>query len=86
MKSERLKSNNIFSAVVNKGLEDEFSITGYSPSWFRTGLSVILTLLLGGLPLLLARWRPRWRLLCTSRQCRLKSATRYIIHHAKSEK
>ena len=66
----------MFSAIVNKGTDEEFLITGYRRSWIRTILSVLLSLVLGGLPLLVARWRPDWRLFFTSVQCRLKIATR----------
>ena len=64
------------SALVNKGSDEEFSVTGYRRSSLRTVLSIILTILLGGIPYLVARWKPRWRLAFTSQQCRLKSATR----------
>ena len=64
--------------MVNKGSDEEFSLTGYRRSSLRTVLSVILTILLGGLPYLLGRWKPKWRLAFTCRQCRLRSATRYV--------
>ena len=65
-------------AVLNKGSEEEILLTGFRRSWIRTGLSVILTVLLGGLPYLVARWKPSWRLTFTCRQCRLKEATRLV--------
>jgi len=67
------------SAVVNKGTEEEMSITGYRRSWIRTICSYILTCLLGGVPFLLGRWKPKWKLKFTSYQCRLKMAQRVLI-------
>lgn len=67
------------SAVVNKGSEEEITITGYSRSWIRTTFSCILTVILGGLPYLVGRWKPRWKLAFTSYQCRLKIAQRILI-------
>ena len=66
----------MFSAIVNKGTDEEFLITGYRRSWIRTFLSLTFSLLLGGIPLLVAKWKPDWKLFFTSVQCRLKSATR----------
>ena len=68
----------MFSAIVNKGTDEEFLITGYRRSWIRTILSLVLSILLGGIPLLVAKWKPDWRLFFTSVQCRLKSATRLM--------
>ena len=44
----------------------------------RTGLWAVLTVLLAGLPVLIGRWRPRWRILATSEHCSLREATRYF--------
>jgi len=71
--------NLLNSAVVNRGTEEEITITGYHRSWIRTILSSILTVLLGGLPYLIGRWKPKWKLTCTSYQCRLKIAQRILI-------
>ena len=68
---------NCFSAIVNKGSDEELLITGYRKSWIRTLFSAVITILLGGIPLLIGRWRPQWKLFFTSYQCRLKNATRY---------
>jgi len=67
------------SAIVNKGTEEEILITGYRRSWAKTIFSSILTVLLGGVPYLIGRWKPRWRLAFTSCQCKLKVAQRILI-------
>ena len=61
---------------LNRGTEDEIEITGYRRSWVRSCSSLVLTVLLGGIPYLVGRWRPRWRLLATSYQSSLREATR----------
>lgn len=66
-------------AVVNRETEEEITIIGYRRSWIRTIFSCILTVLLGGLPYLVGRWKPKWKLTCTSYQCRLKVAQRILI-------
>eukprot|EP00092_Neocalanus_flemingeri_P007619 GFUD01008222.1.p1 GENE.GFUD01008222.1~~GFUD01008222.1.p1 ORF type:complete len:1156 (+),score=221.75 GFUD01008222.1:90-3557(+) len=67
------------SAVVNRGTEEEITITGYRRSWIRTIVSSMLTVLLAGLPYLVGRWKPKWKLVCTSYHCALKIAQRILI-------
>ena len=68
----------VSSAVVNKGTDEEFTVTGFRRSWIRTLFSGIITILLLGIPNLIGRWKPNWKLLFTSCQCKLKFASRWV--------
>ena len=66
----------VCSCYLSSGSGEELYISGYTRSWLRSGLSLVLTVLLAGLPVLVGRWRPRWRLWATSCQSPLREATK----------
>lgn len=67
------------SAIVNHGTEEEISVLGYRRSWMKTFLTSFVTFLFAGFPYLIGRWKPKWRLACTSYKCRLKEAQKVLI-------
>jgi len=65
-----------FRAVIEKNTGEECVIEGYRASLPRTVLAHVLALLLGGVPYLLAKWKPKWRLRATCSHCELVLADR----------
>ena len=62
-------------AVLNKGTDEELTARGFCRSLVRSALCWLATALLALAPLLLAHWRPDWRLRLTHRRCALRDAT-----------
>ena len=57
-------------AVLNAGAEDEFQCVGYRQNTCKAIAAHLVSLLLLGVPYLIAYWRPEWRLLSTkTRYC-----------------
>lgn len=67
--------------TIDPGGEEEVRVTGYCTSTPRLLPTALLTLLTGGLPLLVFRWRPSWRLALTSHPASLASADRVLVEH-----
>ena len=63
-------------AVIEKNTGEECVVEGYRASLPRTLVAHVLALLLGGLPYLLAKWKPKWRLRATCYSCQLATADR----------
>ena len=61
-------------SVIEKGGEDESFITGYRPNIIKTILCHFVSIMLCGIPYLLAHWKPKWRLSGTSSICPLWQA------------
>ena len=74
----------MFRCLLSQGTDQELLITGYRRSWVRTVVSLVVSVLLAGVPCLVGRWRPRWRLLATSCQCALREATRILVCNTES--
>ena len=74
----------MFSCLLSQGTDQELLVTGYRRSWTRTVVSLVVSVLLAGVPCLVGRWRPRWRLLATSYQCALREATRILVYNTES--
>lgn len=70
--------------VLNPGGEEELYITGYLPNIFRTILTYIVTVIFAGIPLLVFRWKPAWKLELTCRRVSLRRADRLLTVHKES--
>ena len=70
--------------TIDPGGEGEVRVTGYCTSTLRLLPTALLTLLTGGLPLLVFRWRPSWRLALTSHPTSLARADRVLVEHKES--
>ncbi|XP_063865202.1 polyamine-transporting ATPase 13A3-like isoform X3 [Scylla paramamosain] len=64
---------------LNLGTKEELEVTGYRSDRLKLGLTVVATVLSGGLLLLLLTWRPSIRLAFTHRRCSLRDANRLLI-------
>ncbi|XP_045113394.1 polyamine-transporting ATPase 13A3-like isoform X2 [Portunus trituberculatus] len=64
---------------LNLGTKEELEVTGYRDDRLKLGLTVVATVLSGGLLLLLLTWRPSIRLAFTHRRCSIKDANRLLI-------
>merc|ERR1719330_1780482 len=71
------------STVLHAGTEEEVECTAYRRNIFKTFFAY-LSLLLGGIPYLLARWKPSWRVMFTCSKCPLSRADRVILRHVRS--
>lgn len=71
------------STVLHAGTEDEVEVQAYRRNAFKT-FWAYLSLLLGGIPYLLARWKPTWRVAFTCSRCSLSLADRVILKHVRS--
>ncbi|KAF0295786.1 putative cation-transporting ATPase 13A3 [Amphibalanus amphitrite] len=69
-------------AVINKGTDEELTARGFRLSAARASLCWLATLLLALAPLLLAYWRPDWKLRLTHRRCPLRDATAVLLKDA----
>jgi len=69
--------------VLHAGTEEEVECHAYRRNVFKTFLAY-LSLLLGGIPYLLARWKPTWRVALTCSRCPLSRADRVILKHVRS--
>lgn len=67
------------TAVLNAGTDDELLVTGFRRTAAGTALYVVLVLLSCGAVLLLAYWKPEWRLAIVSRRCSLDQATGLLV-------
>ena len=66
-------------AVLNKGTDEELTARGFRRSLPRLALWYLTSALLALTPLLLAHWRPDWRLKLTHRRCALQDATAVLL-------
>ncbi|KAH9404644.1 hypothetical protein TYRP_000470 [Tyrophagus putrescentiae] len=64
---------------VNVGEEDEFVLEGYVPSLLRLALLVILSILSGGILVILFSWRPSLKARISNRRCSLEQARLLIL-------
>jgi len=71
--------------VIDKCTEDESIIIGYLPNPPKYIISHLLSVLLLGLPYLVAKWKPRWRLAATCSTCQLWQADTLLIIHRESQ-
>jgi len=71
-------------SVIEKGNEDESFITGYRPNIPKTLLCHLVSIVLCGIPYLLAHWKPKWRLSGTCSICPLWQAEKVLIKHKES--
>mgnify|MGYP002649084779 CR=1 FL=1 len=64
---------------MNVGEEDEFVLEGYVPSLLRLALLVILSILSGGILVILFSWRPSLKARISNRRCSLEQARLLIL-------
>ncbi|XP_023338500.1 probable cation-transporting ATPase 13A3 isoform X3 [Eurytemora carolleeae] len=72
-------------SVIDKGTEDESTITGYRRNILKSLVSHFLSLVLCGIPYLLAKWKPRWRLSATCSICPIALSDRLLIAPKESQ-
>ena len=60
------------SAILHPGQDEEAVCVSFKRSWTKTVFAHVLSLLLGGIPYLLARWKPRVSVLWTCSSCPLQ--------------
>ncbi|XP_066971293.1 polyamine-transporting ATPase 13A3-like isoform X4 [Macrobrachium rosenbergii] len=64
---------------LNLGTKDEMEVTGYKSDKGKLALTVILTILSGGLLLIPLTWRPSIKLALTHKRCPLKEAKKLLL-------
>lgn len=79
-RSEAFSSkNSIESNRVNVGEEDELVLQGYVPSLFRLISLLVLSVLSGGILLILCSWRPSIKARIAHRRCSLEQAQLLLV-------
>lgn len=79
-RSEAFSSkNSIESNRVNVGEEDELVLQGYIPSLFRLISLLVLSVLSGGILVILCSWRPSIKARIAHRRCSLEQAQLLLV-------
>ncbi|XP_071502237.1 polyamine-transporting ATPase 13A3-like [Diadema antillarum] len=66
-------------AILNEGTEDELECFGYKRRLWRTVLAVIFTIFTNGIPLLICKWKPEWRVKALCVRCNLSDADYLLL-------
>ena len=71
---------------INNGTDEQMEICGYQKSIIGLIITWIFIVLTIGFLKLVFYWKPNWMLLCTHRECSLKSATSVLLRVSSSLK
>jgi len=71
-------------SMIEKGTEDESTITGYRPNILKSIVCHLVSILCCGIPYLLAHWKPKWQLSGTCSICPLWQAKKLLVKHCES--